>query len=324
MYIAELENILECYENVVIFGAGITAQWLSAYLEGRHNVYAILDNDLKKRDLRLGNVAVTPSPDINLLDKKTLESSILINTISDIQETWIQGEHDFGCKKQIALPLLTKDIVKNAAKYLSESNFGSGSFISHSLECAMYSHKSYFDNEFVFLRSVDLMITERCSLKCTDCSNLMQYYSKPINEDFDNIFQDLELLLDGIDQLFELRIIGGEPFVHQQIYSIINKACDYSKISKVSLYTNSTLSIKIDKLSPNECSRSKLYFSITDYGDLSYKLAENISILESHEIPYRSHKPEFWTDSGTIVYEERSEDELITLFSQCCGKIYLL
>ena len=50
MYIAELENILGCYENVVIFGAGATAQWLSAYLEGRHNVYAILDNDLKKRD----------------------------------------------------------------------------------------------------------------------------------------------------------------------------------------------------------------------------------------------------------------------------------
>ena len=46
-------------------------------LRRQANVYAILDNDLKKRDLRLGNVAVTPSPDINLLDKKTLESSIL-------------------------------------------------------------------------------------------------------------------------------------------------------------------------------------------------------------------------------------------------------
>ena len=30
------------------------------------------------------------------------------------------------------------------------------------------------------VKSLDVVLTERCSLKCVDCSNLMQYYEKPI------------------------------------------------------------------------------------------------------------------------------------------------
>ena len=32
---------------------------------------------------------------------------------------------------------------------------------------------------------MDVVITERCSLKCKDCANLMQYYEKPQNSDLE-------------------------------------------------------------------------------------------------------------------------------------------
>ena len=37
------------------------------------------------------------------------------------------------------------------------------------------------------LNSLDIVLTEKCSLKCKHCSNLMQYYEKPIDNEFDDI-----------------------------------------------------------------------------------------------------------------------------------------
>ena len=40
--------------------------------------------------------------------------------------------------------------------------------------------------------SIDLMLTEKCSLKCKDCSNLMQFYAKPVDEDFEIVIKTLK------------------------------------------------------------------------------------------------------------------------------------
>ena len=39
------------------------------------------------------------------------------------------------------------------------------------------------DYQKLNIKYIDIMITEKCSLKCKDCSNLMQYYQKPVNSD---------------------------------------------------------------------------------------------------------------------------------------------
>ncbi len=35
-------------------------------------------------------------------------------------------------------------------------------------------------NEELVVNSLDVVVTEKCSLKCKDCSNLMQYYQSPV------------------------------------------------------------------------------------------------------------------------------------------------
>ena len=46
----------------------------------------------------------------------------------------------------------------------------------------------YLKSNHLSLKTLDVQITERCSLKCKDCSNLMQYYTKPQNAEMEDLF----------------------------------------------------------------------------------------------------------------------------------------
>ena len=53
---------------------------------------------------------------------------------------------------------------------------------------------------------MDVVITERCSLKCKDCANLMQYYEKPQNSDLEILFKSLDRMMECVDQIYEFRV----------------------------------------------------------------------------------------------------------------------
>ena len=52
-----------------------------------------------------------------------------------------------------------------------------------------------------------MVISEKCSLKCKDCSNLMQYYLEPRNFSFDQVKNEFEELTKNIKHIFEIRLI---------------------------------------------------------------------------------------------------------------------
>ena len=39
------------------------------------------------------------------------------------------------------------------------------------------------------------MITTKCSLKCRNCSNLMQYYTKPQDTELNQLFKSIDNLM---------------------------------------------------------------------------------------------------------------------------------
>ena len=63
---------------------------------------------------------------------------------------------------------------------------------------------AYMHKDKIYISSIDATVTSRCSLKCKDCSNLMQYYSKPQNYDVEEILKTLDIILQKIDMLNDL------------------------------------------------------------------------------------------------------------------------
>ena len=102
------------------------------------------------------------------------------------------------------------------------------------------SHELYFDEAKIYLRSLDVMITTKCSLKCESCANLMQYYVAAKNTDHE-ILSAIEILNDNVDAISEFRIIGGEPFMNKGWAHIVNGIIEKHPERKIFIYTNGTI-----------------------------------------------------------------------------------
>ena len=83
------------------------------------------------------------------------------------------------------------------------------------------------------VKHLDLVLTEKCSLKCKDCSNLMQYYAKPVDEDFDQMMNGLDKFMNNVDFVNEVRLIGGEPLMYKRITEVLKKLLDYKNYEKI-------------------------------------------------------------------------------------------
>lgn len=305
-------------KSVVIYGFGIAGKWLSTYIHYHGGtVLAIVDSDEKKHSSTYLDVPVS-SPTI--LQSDHLNFDLLINTIIDIQDIHSKLFALFP-SQYLSLGVILDQL--DYANYLHSAflpdtdNFSS-SFLEQTLLAVHSCHLAYLDPNVVYLRSLDVVVTERCSLKCMDCSNLMQYYTKPQNISTADIFSSIDRLLESVDYIHEFRIIGGEPFVNPLIYDILEQLLSYERVRVATLFTNATIPLNHNRILSLPLDR--LIFSVTDYGTLSPRTTEYESFFRQHDIAYRIHPPEYWTDSGTIVSDVKSIDEMKVLFSECCGK----
>ena len=167
------------------------------------------------------------------------------------------------------------------------------------------------------IRNLDLEITERCSLKCKDCMNGMQYYEKPQDIPMDKIEKAVDLLLENVDEVKELRILGGEPFMNKDLREITAYACDKEKIGRVVIYTNATILPQKEKL---KLFREKnVFFYISDYGlENRQKIVQFENLLKEYQIGYQIHRLGYWLKPGGI-YDNRKEGELLESTYQFCS-----
>jgi|TARA_Y100000294_G_scaffold177966_1_gene205982 hypothetical protein len=179
-------------------------------------------------------------------------------------------------------------------------------------------HSVYFDEEKTYMRSLDVVITTRCSLKCVSCSNLMQYYVDPKNADYENILTAIEIINENVDDIAEFRVIGGEPLMNKGWAHIVNGINKKNAERQIFIYTNGTIEPKDEQL---ETFRGKnVNFIITDYGKLSRNINKLTEKLTKHGISYVSKPADNWVDCSSIRHHKRTVSELKDVFKQCCVK----
>ena len=294
-------------KNIYIYGFGSAGIWFSEQIDAVN----FIDTDIKKRGMAHNGIKVL---DIQQALSKIKPTDIIIVTVVDIQDIVKIIKSTFNNKWYSLSEFIDKDKLNKLIIQKKEDEF-----LNYSLEAMYEMHKSYLkNNNGLSLRSIDVMITEKCTLKCKDCANLMQFYEKPINIEKNEVFETLELLLNKIDILFEVRLIGGEPFANKDIYKIIEFIISKEKIKRCVIYTNGTVNIKDEFIELMK--NPKVVFSITDYGHLSRNIDKMEEKLQNNSIIYRRHEPEYWTDSGNFLDKPIDVSSAKELFDKCCGK----
>jgi organic radical activating enzyme len=172
------------------------------------------------------------------------------------------------------------------------------------------------NDERLIIRGMDIMVTEACTMKCKDCSNLMQYYTAPKHGDPEVLMRAFDKMARSVDQFLEVRLLGGEPFFNKRIHEIVKALIAYPNVEKIAVFTNATIVPKLENLT---ClMHPKVYLDITNYGVLSKNHDKLIEALDANGIAYSTHLPQTWTDSAKIVYKERTDTQLKEMFARCC------
>lgn len=170
----------------------------------------------------------------------------------------------------------------------------------------------------LIVTSLDVIVSERCTLKCHDCANLMPYFIKPINIDTQTIMEALDYVMEHAYRVNELRILGGEPFLNKEVHKIVEKCTQYANCEKVVIYSNATLVPRDEQIPAFQ--HKKVVFELTNYGHLSPKLQEIIALFDGHEINYKVKElPATWDDSANISDFGRTNEELADVFKNCCS-----
>ena len=185
-------------------------------------------------------------------------------------------------------------------------------------ENELLAFKSKLSPSLLNLKSIDAVVTEGCSLKCEDCSNLMQYYVKPKSVDLDVLVKSTQKILDSVDHVYEWRILGGEPLIYRHLAEYLCYLSSSDKINSILIYTNGTMLPNAELIAALKT--SKAFLDVSNYQTLSRNIQKLSQICDQNSIPYAIKDP-LWTDSGRIhPHKNESESELKTKFFNCCTK----
>ena len=120
----------------------------------------------------------------------------------------------------------------------------SQSYMKNKVDTTIKLSELYFDDSKTYLKSIDVVITTKCSMNCESCANLMQYYTAQKNTD-DQILKSVKILSENVDHISEYRIIGGEPIlshtvnlktVESEIANSLSKIQDQNKDVEIGSY----------------------------------------------------------------------------------------
>lgn len=319
---ALLAYIQQHQSKVMIFGADIAGKIVSEILKSSGVIpVGFIDNNKNKCDIVLNNVPVLHASKLQEIDRTTvllIASTYISDIVAQIEE--------IGFYNWVPIAsLLEENWDKNLRNVLQgdlRKNHSGGEFTQDFDEFVLSnminSQKKYLDPKRLYIRSIDLIITEKCSLKCKDCSNLMQYYEAPVNLEDEELLQDLADICAVADEINEIRIIGGDPFVKKDFHNIVAKAVSYHNVNKVVVYTNGTICPPDDKLLA--ISNPKTFVFITTYGELSKNSEKLESRLKALNINYNKQPAYGWTDCASVDEKQRTKEALLHTFKFCCAK----
>lgn len=169
----------------------------------------------------------------------------------------------------------------------------------------------------IHLETIDIPITEKCSLRCRECSNLMQYFSNPKDQDVEELLLDIDRVLSVVDHVDDARILGGEPFVSPNLCCYVEKMLDYKNVGMVSIFTNGTIVPTGKNLDCLKNERVKV--RISDYGPVSRHLQDLEQVCRRYGILYEIIPYSKWTKCARFDRQNRSANENKQILMQCCA-----
>ncbi len=166
------------------------------------------------------------------------------------------------------------------------------------------------------LHFLDFPITEKCSLNCRNCSNLTPYYQKPNDYDFEKAVKSLERILDSVDNVEIISLLGGEPFMNIELNKYLEHLKGLEGYNCIRVFTNGTILPDERLLKIMEGMRIEVF--ISNYGNSKQKCSQLSALLNMHDITNRIMNINVWHDFSHLEAHNRSDIANKQILSECC------
>ena len=321
----EVLNKLSKTEGVIVFGTGnCGALVLSGLKKANIKVICLTDNNKSRWGKIIKGYKVVPPEEL-----KSTKNQTPILIASDLSFPYMRRQlKDLGLTNVYDCDFIFSRLEVD----LKESNvIWSETKLKQKIDLYMFAVLAQKEKENLLkVNGIDLVLTEKCSLKCKDCSNLMQFYAKPIDEDYDLVISSINTFMNTVDYVYEIRVIGGEPLMYKKIDLVIKHLLTFNNFGKINIYTNGTIVFKREKMKAFQ--NERIFFDISNYGKHSRNLDALVKELSQLNIAHNAQRVTTWQDAGRIVKTNRSDNEHKEVFGNCCenqgltilhGKLYL-
>lgn len=170
-----------------------------------------------------------------------------------------------------------------------------------------------------FVSRIAVSVTNQCSLKCCDCNNLMPYCKEKFTIDVGEQIDDLKKLLSYVDEIINVEVIGGEPFVYSQLPILLSYLCEESKIKFIEITSNGTILPAADIL--NLLKNPKVCVLLSDYGKVNEKNVEKTyQYLIQNGICVQNLRNREWIQGGGIARRGKSKRKMKYEYFHCFAR----
>lgn len=220
---------------------------------------------------------------------KSIEESLIMSGFKDTE--WVrQTDIEF----EVSFCEIAKFV--DVESFVQIKGYRAGVSIKREIACAYAKPDEKFDIKFV---SVD--ITNRCSLNCRYCCTLMPFHKPEVRRDFDIdiSLRSIDTVVDCVDFIPELSIMGGEPLLHKNLKHLLkglNQEKFKAKIGNLILNTNGTVLPDAQTLEEIKRLKNHIYLNISAYGKLSRKQYELLKLCNQYGIAYVISPALVWAD----------------------------
>lgn len=177
----------------------------------------------------------------------------------------------------------------------------------------------HLEDEKVHIPRLVVVLGTKCSLRCRECNNLMPHFKPQQDLDIKTIINSLEVLTEKVNSILKCELIGGEPFLSNNLKPALEYVIQNAVIDSVEITTNGTIlpSEDIIPLLQN----TKVLVRISDYGKLVNK-EKILNFLDENHIRYVILDLGSWVSPGGIEKRNRDEETLCRYYRKCNSGYY--
>ena len=178
---------------------------------------------------------------------------------------------------------------------------------------------------------IGYILGQYCTLKCKHCCEAIPYYRTSQREfvKAETAIKDISYMAAACQFLTTVEFIGGEPFLHPELFSILSEVIKIPNVGKVHVFSNGTV-VPSDELC-ELLSDERFEITISNYQvtlkeNLRNKVAQTTKKLQDAGCNVLIGKRQGWMDFASFDLvcddEEKVKDRYRNCFIHTCNRLY--